>query len=115
MTIRQVVTGLLVISLGVCSLPAAAETSSDRFRASVDRAMTSTAKDAATGLRPSTGSMAFARASGAGQAQATGGGGLSKVSLIMTLVGTAAGAYGTYYMIKQMKKLQTNPPGSNGQ
>jgi hypothetical protein len=128
MTMRKVVTGLLVISLGICTLPAAAETSADTFKASVDRAIASTAKEAtkeagastavrqATGLRAAKGPVAFASGPEAGQAGSSGGGGgISKVSLIMTIVGTAAGAAGTYYMVKQLKKIQTNTPNANGQ
>jgi hypothetical protein len=45
-------------------------------------------------------------AGGGGQAASGGGGGMHAVSLILTLVGTAAGIGATVYMVKQMKKAQ---------
>jgi hypothetical protein len=124
MALKKVVTGVLVLSLAAWALPARAETpggsatgtgessAPTSFKASVDRAIASVAKETRPGLRPLKVSDAFtsAAAGEGGQMAPSGGGGMSKVALIMTVVGTAAGLAGTYYMIKEIKKVQTGVP-----
>jgi hypothetical protein len=49
----------------------------------------------------------FATEDRGGQGVAGGGGGMSVATLIMTLVGTAAGVGATVYMVKQLKKVES--------
>jgi hypothetical protein len=131
MRTRKILSGLLVCSIVLSALPASAEPAGapplpaaastpapSAFRASLDRAATSAAlvEDIPTNTpygpaRKIKQSPQFAATTGAGGGQATsGGGGMGAMSMILTLVGTAAGIGATVYMLKQMKKVQQNIP-----
>jgi len=124
----NVLTGVLVISMVGSTLPVmAAEAESGltaaasvqttvpaTFRASLDHAAASLAASLAAIPVEPTRALAAARAKRAGDvhSQATGvaggGGGMSKVTLVTTLLGTVAGIGGAYYMLKQLKKTESS-------
>jgi hypothetical protein len=123
----NVLTGVLVISMVGSTLPiVAAEAESGltaaasvqttvpaTFRASLDHAAAYLAASlAAIPVEPARALRAPAKRAGDVRGQATGvaggGGGMSKVALVTTLLGTVAGIGGTYYMLKQLKKTESS-------
>jgi hypothetical protein len=126
MRIKRLVGGWLALSIVISALPARAESGSgleptastaapSTFRASLDRAAASVAlvpegpKGLASGraLRARKRSSEFAAEEAGGQViQGGGGGGRGVATLIMTLVGTAAGVGATVYMLKQLKRVE---------
>jgi hypothetical protein len=121
MTKRNVLTGVLAIALVASTLPAAAETPSEAFRASLDRAAASVAAAPAApkGVQTNIGSRGAKKAAASRSEEATqaisGGGGMSKTAIVTLLVTTVAGAAGTYYMIKEMRKVTSGIPTTPGQ
>jgi hypothetical protein len=65
-------------------------------------------------VEPARALIAPAKRAGDVRSQATGvaggGGGMSKVALVTTLLGTVAGIGGAYYMLKQLKKAESSIP-----
>ena len=115
MTAKKMVTGLLVVSMALSSLPALAEgpvgagtatiqpAAPDAFRASLDHAAKSLAVAPGTPDRPRASESNATR----GQVMpAGGGGGMKATTIILMVVGTAAGLATTYYALKQMKKIE---------
>ena len=123
---NRLLSGLIVCSMTGFALPAGAETVSSRtpqtqssapsaFKASVDRAVacvlvddggTSNAGDGLA-MRMQKRPTRFATEGAGGQSGSGGGGGSHITSLIVTLVGTAAGVGATIYMLKELRKVQT--------
>jgi hypothetical protein len=119
-TKRNLLTGILVCSLVGSTLPAAAQTpsgstagaqtsESDTFRASLDRAAASLVAlpSAPVQTLPGRGS---ARSAESLRQAAGGGGGMSKAAIATTIIGVVAGAAGTYYMVKQLRSIQSSIP-----
>ena len=127
MRTRKILAALLVFSIALSTLASAEPAGSSQaatpgaapsaFRTSVDRAAAAAAltgespMPASYGLAPRKLAQApqvAAQASNGGG----GGGGMRVTSMILTLVGTAAGIGATVYMLKQMKKIQPPTPGN---
>jgi hypothetical protein len=131
MRIQKLLSGLLACSIVLSALPASAEpagtalpsaassSAPSPFRASLDRAATSAALvgETPTSTTPFGPAPRKLKQSSDIAASATGhggqtahGGGMGAVSMVLTLVGTAAGIGATVYMMKQMKKAQAGIP-----
>jgi hypothetical protein len=105
MTLRTFVSMTLIASLLLAAAPITARAADGpkpvpSLRASMDRAVAEAV--AAQKTFPAVKAVR-SRASAAAAAQAGGGGG-GKGMMVMTLLGTAAGLAGTYFLVKEMRK-----------
>jgi hypothetical protein len=114
MKIRKAVTVFVALSLVASSLPAMAQTPAgatapSQFKASVDHAIASAARETSS-QAASRRSPMLAKEFRSESEEQSGGGGGGHAVLIVTLVATAASIAVGYYALKQIKKTTTPTP-----